>query len=393
MGAPAPKPLPGLIGKTLAQAKTMLGAQGWITPTNVAALAGFNDLDGGGKLLAVSGFAARRFFSNPSLSEGVRDALYIRLDISTPLNKIVANPAIRSRFAFRDSDPPPPIVIAPTDADIKVTGAVLAVHEPPDKFTTAVKIVTSVMATMMGDVTALVVSSMQAAASGKGAKGFAGVAVSAIGGNMDLLDAGVTAANDAVDYAAALDSFNFTSGESLSAFSDAQNVSFGFDMGSMIDPGFDMAGAIVVPGTIGLPDVTLGATPEVATSAYGADMGGYDITPGDYADVSLPVFSPPEMPSGSLVPSLAKIATRAGGGKTGPRNAAPKPTQNSPITGLRYLLRQLEGAVGVNNVPQLAPAKKANAMPIARTGPIGGQINQTLIVAGFGLIAAYMLWR
>ncbi len=77
------------------------------------------------------------------------------------------------------------------------------------------------------------------------------------------------------DFAANFDSLNYSSGESLAAFSDAQNVGFGFDV-TLTDVPIDSFGSGSDLGFFNSDGVTFGNTMEPATGNFGAIDYGAD---------------------------------------------------------------------------------------------------------------------
>lgn len=216
---------------------------------------------------------------------------------------------------------------------------------------------------------------------------------------IDFPDVGV-----GVDDFTAFDSVDYSSGEALTSFSDAENVSFGFN--NVVANGSMPATDMLIPAdpSTATDSWNFNATAESPVSDFGnVSQGNADFTPaqagygavGAVAGQGLPVAA--KLLTGTTAPAsgqssgggtkfdqttgpFAKIIAPAGAASQG---SAPDPNAG---TGL---LQQLETAVKQTFTGQLVPTKGAPGGIVAQKGAI----SPYLLIGGALLVGALLLHK
>ena len=213
-------------------------------------------------------------------------------------------------------------------------------------------------------------------------------------GTMDELD---FAGSGEVDFTKAFDPVDYSSGESLTAFSDASNVDFGFgavaptDSALVIGPEvYDFGG-----GTGAAYDFN--ATAESNTSDYGSSsQGNPDFDTSNFKGLSSGINVAQQVAKATQANnSVTQTATRSGGGQKYSQTMAGIGSvlsqASSPSQGSAPVLTQLVGLV--KQLESSAPRTYAGQLGGNKTSPSMGNNNMLLIGGALVAVALFMHFK
>ena len=212
---------------------------------------------------------------------------------------------------------------------------------------------------------------------------------------------------DTSSYGNAFDSFNYSSGEATVAYSDSQNVDFGFNSGDVAPTdtlntvglaGNDPSSPSTDSSTLNFND-----TPEVTTNEFGttfADNGtqsaGSDANVAQSAVKGIPLGGAPEL--GAAVLQRVGAGRTSGGGLTSPKQNSGENTQSSQAdavsthgntfadfgraaASVMSMSKEVYTAQGKTFTGQLGPGGAA------QSGIIAGVSTQTILMIGIAAVA------